>query len=139
MGPFIAAATYYESKIRRGFEDETAKAHEQSGEVAGEAIKEIRTVAALNKQAHFELRFDRALEHPHRLAKRKAYLSSIGYALQQGINMYTNAVAFYAGVRLIDNRWINFEQMMIAMMAVIITAYRIVRFSWDLKSTVYMS
>ncbi|KAI7881051.1 putative ABC transporter protein [Lichtheimia hyalospora FSU 10163] len=129
MGPFIAAATYYESKIRRGFEDETAKAHEQSGEVAGEAIKEIRTVAALNKQAHFELRFDRALEHPHRLAKRKAYLSSIGYALQQGINMYTNAVAFYAGVRLIDNGWINFEQMMIAMMAVIITAQGVGRSS----------
>ncbi|KAI9318133.1 putative ABC transporter protein [Dichotomocladium elegans] len=129
MAPFIAAATFYEARIRRGFEDETAKAHEQSGEVAGEAIKEIRTVASLNKQDHFELRFDRALERPHILAKRKAYLSSIGYALHQAINMYTNAVAFYAGARLIDDKKLNFEQMLIAMMAVMITAQGVGRTS----------
>ncbi|KAI9310815.1 P-loop containing nucleoside triphosphate hydrolase protein [Dichotomocladium elegans] len=129
MAPFIAAATLYESKIQLGFEDKTAKAHEQSGEVAGEAIKEIRTVASLNKQNHFELHFDRALERPHTLAKEKAYLSSIGYALQQASNMYTNAVAFYAGARLIDDNKLNFEQMFIATMAVIMTAQGIGRAS----------
>lgn len=127
MAPFIAGATYYESKIHRGFEDETAKANEQSGEVAGEAIKEIRTVAALNKQGQFEIKFDRALEHPHKLAMRKAYTSSVGYALQQGITMYTNAVAFYAGVRFMDNGMISFEDMMVSMMAILITAQGIGR------------
>ncbi|KAG2226169.1 hypothetical protein INT45_003314 [Circinella minor] len=129
MAPFIGGATYYESTIHRGFEDETAKANEQSGEVAGEAIKEIRTVQALNKQGHFETKFDRALDRPHKLAMRKAYMSSVGYALQQGINMYTNAVAFYAGVRLMDDGKIDFEAMIVCMMAVLITAQGIGRAS----------
>ncbi|KAI9255701.1 P-loop containing nucleoside triphosphate hydrolase protein [Phascolomyces articulosus] len=129
MAPFIGGATYYESTIHRGFEDKTAKANEQSGEVAGEAIKEIRTVQALNKQNHFETKFDRALDHPHKLAMRKAYMSSVGYALQQGINMYTNAVAFYAGVRLMDDGKIDMEQMIVCMMAVLITAQGIGRAS----------
>ncbi|KAI7874137.1 p-glycoprotein [Lichtheimia hyalospora FSU 10163] len=129
MSPFIGGATYYESTIHRGFEDKTAKANEQSGEVAGEAIKEVRTVAALNKQGHFEQKFNHALEYPHKLAVKKAYLSSIGYALQQGISMYTNAVAFYAGVRLIDQQRLDFEQMMVCMMAILITAQGIGRAS----------
>ncbi|KAI7874832.1 P-loop containing nucleoside triphosphate hydrolase protein [Lichtheimia hyalospora FSU 10163] len=122
ISPFIAFASYFEGKIHRGFEDETAKANEQSGEVAGEAIKQIRTVAALNKQAHFEARFSRALERPHHLARRKAYLSSIGFAMQQGIMMYSNAVAFYAGANFIDQGRIGFEELMVVMMAVLITA-----------------
>ncbi|KAI8149541.1 P-loop containing nucleoside triphosphate hydrolase protein [Fennellomyces sp. T-0311] len=129
MAPFIGGATAYESKIHRGFEDKTAKANEQSGEVAGEAIKEIRTVQALNKQGHFEIKFDRALDHPHKLAMRKAVMSSVGYALQQAINMYTNAVAFYAGVRLMDAKKLEFDEMIICMMAVLITAQGIGRAS----------
>src|ERR1700694_4989880 len=77
MAPFILGAASYESRIHRGFESKTKKAYEQSGEVAGEAIKEIRTVAALNKQSHFEGKFAKATEYPHQLAVRKAYFASL--------------------------------------------------------------
>ena len=129
MVPFIIAATAHESSIQRGFEDETKRANAQSGEVAGEAIKEIRTVAGLNKQSDFETRFSAALKHPHELATRKAFQASIGYALHQGITMYTDAVAFYAGVRFIMMGMINFEQMYTTMMAIIITAQGVGRAS----------
>ncbi|KAI8986438.1 putative ABC transporter protein, partial [Pilobolus umbonatus] len=122
MSPFIAFATFYESQIHRGFEDKTKKANEQSGEVAGEAIKEIRTVAGLNKQSHFEYKYAAATDRPHRLAQLKAYKSSIGYALQQGIMLYTNAVAFYAGTRLMQDGKIEFVDMFTCMMAIMITA-----------------
>ncbi|KAI9478105.1 MAG: P-loop containing nucleoside triphosphate hydrolase protein [Benjaminiella poitrasii] len=122
MAPFIMAATAYESKIHRGFEDETKKANSESGEIAGEAIREIRTVAALNKQDHFEERYFHATEHPHKLSERKAYLSSIGYALNRGISLYTTAVAFYAGLRLIINGNIDFQQMFTTMTVVMTTA-----------------
>ncbi|RCI04303.1 Multidrug resistance protein 1, partial [Rhizopus stolonifer] len=121
LAPFLMAATGYEAKIHRGFEDKTKKANSESGEVAGEAIREIRTVAGLNKQHHFEERYFYATDHPHRLAQRKAYFSSIGYALNRGITIYTSVVGFYAGVRLIINGNINFEQMFTAM-TVIMTA-----------------
>ncbi|CAO3700743.1 unnamed protein product [Rhizopus stolonifer] len=129
MSPFIAFATSYESRIHRGFQDQTKKANEQSGDVAGEAIKEIRTVVALNKQAYFEGKYRRATDHPHRLAQRKAYFSSVGYALQQGITLYTNAVAFYAGTRFIANGMITYQQMFTCLMTIMITAQGIGRTS----------
>ncbi|KAH8547854.1 P-loop containing nucleoside triphosphate hydrolase protein [Umbelopsis sp. PMI_123] len=122
MAPFILGAASYESRIHRGFESKTKKAYEQSGEVAGEAIKEIRTVAALNKQSHFEGKFDLATEHPHKLAVRKAYMASLGYAGQQSMMLFTNAVAFYAGIRLMSEGRISFSDMFTVMMAVMLTA-----------------
>jgi ABC-type multidrug transport system fused ATPase/permease subunit len=129
MAPFIGFATAYESKIHRGFEDTTKKANEQSGEVAGEAIKEIRTVAGLNKQSHFERKYYNATDRPHRLAQRKAYMSSIGYALQQGITLYTNAVAFYAGTQLMWHHGLSFPNMFTCMMSIMITAQGVGRAS----------
>ncbi|KAI8646170.1 P-loop containing nucleoside triphosphate hydrolase protein [Parasitella parasitica] len=121
MAPFLTAATAYEFRVQRGFEDETKKANAESGQVAGEAIREVRTVAALNKQAHFEERYYRATDRPHRLAIKKAYLSSIAAGLGKGINIYTSALAFYAGARFIQNGMIDFQQMFTSM-TVIMTA-----------------
>ncbi|KAI8056326.1 P-loop containing nucleoside triphosphate hydrolase protein [Gilbertella persicaria] len=129
MAPFIGFATFYESKIHRGFEDKTKKANEQSGEVAGEAIKEIRTVAGLNKQSYFENKYHNATDRPHRLAQRKAYMSSLGYAMQQGITLYTNAVAFYAGTQLMWHHGLAFNKMFTCMMTIMITAQGIGRAS----------
>ncbi|KAF7732288.1 ATP-binding cassette, sub-B (MDR TAP), member 4 [Apophysomyces ossiformis] len=129
MAPFIIMSSAYESKIHRGFEDKTKKANEQSGEVAGEAIKEIRTVASLSKQPYFETKYEKATHRPHKLAQRKAITSSLGYALQQGITLYTNAVAFYAGLRLMANGSITYPQMFTTMMAIMITAQGVGRAS----------
>ncbi|KAI7878594.1 p-glycoprotein [Lichtheimia hyalospora FSU 10163] len=127
--PIIIFANGSESKIRSGYEDNTKKANAQCGEVAGEAIREVRTITALNKQGYFEGRYDKACEHPHRLAIRKAVLASIGFALSRGFNMYVNAIAFYAGVRFIMNGWIDFQQMFTALMAIMITATNVGRAS----------
>jgi ATP-binding cassette subfamily B (MDR/TAP) protein 1 len=122
MSPFLVAATAYEFFLQRGFEDSTKMANAQSGQIAGEAIREVKTVVALNKQSYFEDRYYKATEIPHRLATRKAYLSSIGSACSKGISIYTNALAFYAGTRLIMNGSINFQQMFISMTVIMTTA-----------------
>lgn len=99
----------------------------QTGEVAGEAIKEIRTVASLTKQEYFENKYSKALERPHKLARRKALLGSIGYAISQGIIAYTNAVAFYAGVRLIMDGKIDLNDMNTVLFVMMVTAQGIGR------------
>ncbi|CAO0789626.1 unnamed protein product [Mucor circinelloides] len=129
MAPFIAFANYYQSKIENGYEDQTKAANEQSGEVAGEAIKEIRTVAGLNKQTHFETKYFYATEHPHKLAKRKAVSSSIGFAFQQSISYYANAVAFFAGIQLMWHHGLTFDRMFTCMMTIMITAQGVGRAS----------
>ncbi|CEI98787.1 hypothetical protein RMCBS344292_12887 [Rhizopus microsporus] len=122
FSPFIIATTAYERQVQRGFEDSTKTANAQSGKVAGEAIREVRTVVSLNKQDYFEQRYIHATERPHRLALKKAYLSSIAYALNKGVNIYTSCVAFYAGVRLIMDRMIDFPQMFTSMTVIMTTA-----------------
>ncbi|KAI8976783.1 putative ABC transporter protein, partial [Pilobolus umbonatus] len=127
--PFVGFSFYYQSTVFLGYENATKKANEQTGEVAGEAIKEIRTVAGLNKQSHFEFKYDKASERPHRLAQLKAYKSSIGHALQQAISIFSNAVAFYAGTLLIQNGKIDFKQMFTCMMTIMMTAQGVGRCS----------
>ncbi|EPB89698.1 hypothetical protein HMPREF1544_03498 [Mucor circinelloides 1006PhL] len=122
ISPFIAFGAFFEAKVEVGFEDETRAANEQSGEVAGEAIKEIRTVAGLNKQSHFERKYYQATEYPHKLAQRKAFKSSVGYSLQQAITLYAYSVAFYAGVQLMWHHGLAYDKMFTCMMAIMITA-----------------
>ncbi|KAL7331771.1 hypothetical protein PS15p_203920 [Mucor circinelloides] len=121
MSPFLVASTAYEFYLQRGFEDSTKVANAQSSQVAGEAIREVRTVASLNKQQYFQDRYFQATAHPHRLAVRKAYLSSIGAACSKGISIYTNAIAFFAGVHFIKSGMISFQEMFTSM-TVIMTA-----------------
>ncbi|KAI8142959.1 putative ABC transporter protein [Fennellomyces sp. T-0311] len=125
MSPLVMGASFYESKVERGFENKTAKAHEQSGEIANEAIKAIRTVSALGKQHYFENKFAEALERPHRLAVRKAFLSSIGYALGQGVILYVGAVAFHTGMNFIETRGLKVDEFFICLLSVMITVQSI--------------
>ena len=129
----MVAATVYESRVEMGYANDVQKASAQSGEIAGEAIKTIRTVASLTKQRYFEFKYEKATERPHKLAKRKAYLASLGYALGQSISLFTHAVAFYGGVRLIQIEMITFEDMIVVLFAVMVTSQNIGRV------TTYMS
>ncbi|KAK4516374.1 uncharacterized protein ATC70_011345 [Mucor velutinosus] len=122
ISPFIAFGAFFEAQVEVGFEDATRSANEQSGEVAGEAIKEIRIVAGLNKQSHFESKYYQATAYPHKLAQRKAFKSSVGYALQQAVTLYAYAIAFYAGVQLMLRHGLAYDKMFTCMMAIMITA-----------------
>ncbi|CAO3626776.1 unnamed protein product [Mucor hiemalis] len=119
--PFMSIAAAYEYRVMEDFEDNTKKANARSGHVAGEAIREVRTVAALNKQAYFEEKYLRSTDRPHKLAVRKAYFSSIAAGINKGAEIYTSVVGFYAGTRLIMNGVIDFQQMFTSM-TVIMTA-----------------
>ncbi|KAL7752500.1 hypothetical protein RI367_002034 [Sorochytrium milnesiophthora] len=122
VAPFIVAAQAFEVRIHRGYEDKTKKAYEKTGEVAAEAIKAIRTVAALTQEGHFYDRFVDALAAPHKLAEDKAYKSSIGHGARTGFNQFANAIGFYAGIKLILAGHTTFPNMFVSIMAVMLTA-----------------
>jgi ATP-binding cassette subfamily B (MDR/TAP) protein 1 len=54
--------------------------------------------------------------------RRKALLSSLTFGLMQSVAVFTECVAFYAGMRFIANEWITFDQMFTSLMMVMITA-----------------
>ncbi|KAI7878443.1 p-glycoprotein [Lichtheimia hyalospora FSU 10163] len=121
MSPVVVGASFYESRVQRGFSDKTSKAQEQSGEIASEAVKEIRTVTALGKQGYFESKYCKALERPHRLAQRKAWLSSIGYSINQGFVLFAAAVAFYASMKFMEQGIMELDGLFVCLLCVMIT------------------
>ncbi|KAI9492374.1 putative ABC transporter protein [Zychaea mexicana] len=121
MSPFLMGASFYEARLERGYQDKAAKAHEHGSVIASEAIKEIRTVAALGKQAHFESKFAKTLEKPHQLARRKAFLSSLGYALSEGFVLYVAAVTYASGVMFMQQGRIGFDDLFICLLTLMIS------------------
>ncbi|KAI9322031.1 putative ABC transporter protein, partial [Zopfochytrium polystomum] len=132
--PFLVISTYYEARVRKGFEDATKKAYAESGEVAAEAIKEIRTVAALNRQAYFEDRFWAENERPHQLALNKAYTSSLGNGVNQAITQWLNALGFWAGLELANICNSEFSNVFTVIMGVMIMSQGIGRSSTFLST-----
>lgn len=102
MIPLLAASQVFAIGTLTGFSAKTKKAYEQSGRVANEAISNIRTVVTLAKESTFEGRYAHVTQAPHKIALRRAYVGSIGYALSQGVMFWTYALAFYAGDRLVN-------------------------------------
>eukprot|EP01114_Cavostelium_apophysatum_P013606 TRINITY_DN332_c1_g1_i3.p1 TRINITY_DN332_c1_g1~~TRINITY_DN332_c1_g1_i3.p1 ORF type:complete len:879 (-),score=350.80 TRINITY_DN332_c1_g1_i3:104-2740(-) len=120
--PFIIISSFFEAKIFQGFEDKTKKAYAEAGEIAAEAFKEIRTVVSLTKEIYFEEKYAASIEGPHQLARRKAFLASLGYGAHQAFNMWTSAVGFYAGIRFIGRGYIDFQDMFVCILVLMITA-----------------
>ncbi|KAJ3340150.1 Multidrug resistance protein 1 [Entophlyctis luteolus] len=120
--PFMIVSTYYESRVRKGFEDSTKKAYEESGTIAAEAFKEIRTVAALTREKYFEDKYNANLDRPHRLALEKARYASLGNGVTQAFSQFANALGFYAGLRLVQAGVIQFSPVFKVLMAVMFTA-----------------
>ncbi|KAG0371367.1 Multidrug resistance protein 1 [Gamsiella multidivaricata] len=120
--PILGLAQYYEIVALTGFGQKTQKAYEQSGRVAGEAIANIRTVAALAKESVFEERYEAVTREPHKYSLHKAYFASFGYAVSQGVIYWAYAVGFYAGYRLERVGKMSWDDMLQTMFAVVFMA-----------------
>ncbi|KAJ3148525.1 hypothetical protein HDU89_004622 [Geranomyces variabilis] len=120
--PFILFAHYYEANIRASFGEAINGAYEESGRIASEAVRHIRTVAALGREDFFQKKFRAAAQAPHKSAIREAFLASFGHAVSASFNMLCNAVGFYAGVRLLVAGQLSLTDMFSVMMAVTITS-----------------
>ncbi|KAF9564586.1 Multidrug resistance protein 1, partial [Lunasporangiospora selenospora] len=134
--PIIGVGHYLHLKSLTGFGEKTRKAFEQSGQVAGEAIANIRTVASLAKEDAFEARYAEVTEEPHRFAINKAVVGSLGFAVSQGVGFWAYAIGLYAGYRLVEAGTIDWSQMMNCMFGVVFTASTIGHISSDLPKYV---
>eukprot|EP01117_Protostelium_nocturnum_P020654 TRINITY_DN93_c0_g2_i1.p1 TRINITY_DN93_c0_g2~~TRINITY_DN93_c0_g2_i1.p1 ORF type:complete len:1261 (-),score=421.67 TRINITY_DN93_c0_g2_i1:351-4133(-) len=120
--PFIVFTATIEERAMGGYEDKTKKSFLKSGEVATEAFKEIRTVKSLTQEEYWENKYVSNILLPHKLAYRKAYLTSIGYGAHQAINMWTTALGFYAGVRFVEAGLADIEDVIVVSLVIILCA-----------------
>ncbi|KAF9345802.1 Multidrug resistance protein 1 [Mortierella sp. AD094] len=120
--PIIGVGQFLEITALNGFGEKTRKAYEQSGQVAVEAIANIKTVASLAKEDALEQRYSDITREPHRYAVSKALYSSFGYAMSQGISFWTYSLGFYGGYRLVESNTITWDQMFRCIMGVVFMA-----------------
>ncbi|ORX64531.1 P-loop containing nucleoside triphosphate hydrolase protein [Basidiobolus meristosporus CBS 931.73] len=120
--PIIGFAQYLELAALTGFGEKTRKAYEKSGQVAGEAIANIRTVASLAKEDMFEERYFEVTKEPHKYAINKALFASIGFAVSQAVAIWSYSIGFYAGYRLVENYIIGWDAMFKCMFGIVFMA-----------------
>jgi len=120
--PFTLGAAALQARAHQGFEDKTKKAYSQSGEVASEAIKEIRTVKSLTREKYWEDRYYQSIKVPHHLALKKGYIASLGHGAQMGFSAWASALGFYAGIRFTLAGLANFEDILVVLLVLLITA-----------------
>ncbi|KAL1923211.1 uncharacterized protein VTP21DRAFT_9587 [Calcarisporiella thermophila] len=134
--PVLVLAGVFEAKAFEGFSGKTRKGYEKSGQVAGEAIREIRTVASLGVEGVFEGKYIEANAEPHRISLQKAYLASLGYAISQGFQFFVFALGFYVGIQFIRAGDMDYLQLLTTMFAVIFSAMGVGNISSSLPRVV---
>ncbi|KAF9134279.1 Multidrug resistance protein 1 [Mortierella sp. 14UC] len=120
--PVIGLGQYLEVASLTGFGSKTRKAYEKSGQVAGEAIANVRTVVSLAKEDVFEARYFEVTKEPHRYAVHKALFASFGYAMSQGVTFWSYSIGFYGGYRLVEANIITWGKMFDCMFAIVFLA-----------------
>ncbi|KAF9014658.1 Multidrug resistance protein 1, partial [Haplosporangium bisporale] len=120
--PVIGLGQYLELAALTGFGEKTRKAYERSGQVAGEAIANIRTVVSLAKEDRFESRYLEVTRQPHKYAMNKAIYASFGFAMSQGVSYWSYSIGFYGGYRLVQAGIIDWSQMFNCMFGIVFMA-----------------
>ncbi|KAF9330717.1 Multidrug resistance protein 1, partial [Podila minutissima] len=120
--PVIGVGQYLEIAALSGFGEKTRKAYERSGQVAGEAMANIRTVVSLAKEDKFESRYEEVTREPHRYAMNKAIYASFGFAISQAVAFWSYSIGFYGGYRLVENNIITWGQMFDCMFGIVFMA-----------------
>ena len=99
--PAIAVGGFLQLKALQGFGGKAKKAYEEAGQVASEAIQNIRTVAMLTKEDFFYDKYCQNLITPHKVTIKGAFVSSVGFGFSQGILFFAYASTSFLFYRLV--------------------------------------
>ncbi|CAJ0964109.1 unnamed protein product, partial [Mesorhabditis belari] len=97
MLPIIVVAQGIEMRMQLGNKLRDARQLEEAGKVALQAIDNVRTVQALNKQEHFNALYCQHLNQPHKANVKGAQLYGIVFGIAQAIIFFMYAFAFFLG------------------------------------------
>lgn len=123
--PAVAVAGALQLKLITGFNAKSKQAYEASGQVATEAIMNMRTVLSLGLQDKFSGFYLESLQAPDSAARRSAVISGFGFAFAESSQFLIWALAFWYGSKLAGQGDCPFNDMMKAISAVLFSAIMI--------------
>ncbi|NWV58764.1 ABCBB protein, partial [Malurus elegans] len=107
--PFLALSGAVQAKMLTGFASQDKKALEATGQIASEALSNIRTVAGIGKEKMFINNFEKHLDMPYRAAVKKAHVYGLCYGFAQSIVFIANSVSYRYGGFLVDKEGLHYS------------------------------
>jgi len=123
--PMVALAGSVQMMQLGGTSKELAKLFEASGKTAAEGIENIRTVASLGLEKHFQGMFEKSLEPPHKTTVKQTHFTGISMGLGEAMIFFAYAAIFYYGSHLMQSNEITFNQVNMVFSAIIFAAMTI--------------
>ncbi|XP_054914982.1 bile salt export pump [Poeciliopsis prolifica] len=107
--PFIALSGGFQAKMLTGFAKQDKQAMESAGQISGEALNNIRTIAGLGKERSFVEMYEEHLTAPYQAALQKANVYGACYGFAQCVVFLTNAASFRFGGYLVEQEGLHFS------------------------------
>ncbi|XP_058257445.1 bile salt export pump isoform X3 [Hemibagrus wyckioides] len=107
--PFLALSGGFQAKMLTGFAKQDKQAMEAAGQISGEALNNIRTIAGLGKERKFVEMYEAQLEAPYRAALKKANVYGACYGFAQCIVFLANSASYRFGGYLVRQEGLHFS------------------------------
>uniref|UniRef100_A0A3Q2PDC0 ATP binding cassette subfamily B member 11 n=1 Tax=Fundulus heteroclitus TaxID=8078 RepID=A0A3Q2PDC0_FUNHE len=107
--PFIALSGGFQAKMLTGFAKQDKQAMESAGQVSGEALNNIRTIAGLGMERSFVEKYEAHLDSPYQAALKKANVYGACYGFAQCVIFLTNGASFRFGGYLVEQEGLHFS------------------------------
>lgn len=121
--PLLVGAAVGEQLFLKGFGGDLGKAYGRASMVAGEAVGNIRTVAAFCAEDKVLDLFIRELDEPRKRTFLRGQLSGIGYGLSQFFLYSSYGLALWYSSVLVKSSKAHFSEVLKVFMVLIITAF----------------
>ncbi|KAL1914597.1 uncharacterized protein VTP21DRAFT_8128 [Calcarisporiella thermophila] len=131
--PLVIGSLVIRFKSLNGFSGKVEKEYRLAGIVAGEAIREIRTIASLGAEQAFEKKYTGYCQVPHSFAMKKAFITSIGFGLSQGVNYLVQILGLYLGARFIHSGEMTSQQVAVVLFTVVWSSLGVSQFSGQMS------
>ncbi|XP_057835072.2 ABC transporter B family member 19 [Cryptomeria japonica] len=120
--PLLVFANFVQQLSLKGFAGDTAKAHARASMVAGEAVSNIRTVAAFNAEEKILNLFGKELKLPQTQSLKRGQLAGILFGISQLTLYGSQALILWYGSRLVQNGTSTFSRVIKVFVVLVITA-----------------
>ncbi|MEJ1278208.1 ATP-binding cassette sub-family B (MDR/TAP) member 11 [Cricetulus griseus] len=120
--PFLALSGALQTKMLTGFASQEKKALEKAGQITGEALGSIRTVAGMGVERRFIKAFEVELEKSYQTAVQKANIYGLCFAFSQAISFLTSSSGYRYGSYLITEEGLHFSYVFRSISSVMLSA-----------------
>ncbi|KAJ4924302.1 hypothetical protein JOQ06_000542 [Pogonophryne albipinna] len=107
--PFIALSGAFQARMLTVFAKQDKQAMEIAGQISGEALNNIRTIAGLGKERTFVELYAAQLHAPYEAALKKAKVYGACYGFSQCVVFLTNSASYRFGGYLVQQEGLHFS------------------------------